>query len=75
MSGSNGPLSHRLFGDRTAIWHNVISSLFQMIIKEQLQESHGMCEYAVYVQGMPDEGYEKNLFVTLKYAAVLKCIC
>lgn len=25
---------------------------FQAVIKEQLQESHGLCEYAVYVQGM-----------------------
>lgn len=35
--------------------------MFQIAIKEQLHETQGMCEYAVYVQGMPDEDYENKL--------------
>lgn len=31
--------------------HQQLSIIFQAIIKEQLQETQGMCEYAVYVQG------------------------
>lgn len=34
------------------------TSSFQAVIKEQLQESHGRCEYAVYVQGMSHEASE-----------------
>lgn len=34
---------------------------FQAVIKEQLQESQGLCEYAVYVQGM-----SKKIFFLLK---------
>lgn len=37
----------------------ICTSLFQAVIKEQLQESHGRCEYAVYVQGMACEASER----------------
>lgn len=37
----------------------VCTSLFQAVIKEQLQESHGRCEYAVYVQGTAHEASER----------------
>lgn len=37
----------------------ICTSLFQAVIKEQLQESHGRCEYAVYVQGAAREASER----------------
>ena len=38
------------------------------LVKEQLEESNGMCEYAVYVQGMMNYGsFQPKLFVLLGY--------
>lgn len=40
---------------------------FQAVIKEQLQESHGLCEYAVYVQGTLQEASESLNFAKASY--------
>jgi len=43
----------------TSIVEDIVtcSVSMQAMIKEQLQETNGMCEYAIYVQGEPFPSY------------------
>jgi len=44
----------------------------KMAVKEQLAESHGICEYAVYVQGLLCRWLNLIIFIARRYA--LRCL-